>query len=104
MLQPLDAGGSLIDVCIANANGALSLPHGLAFGPDGHLYVASAGNDRVLRYNGTTGAFADTIVPAGTGSSHDAAAHGGPPAFPAHPAVTPHLSAPRDSAASRRAR
>ena len=36
--------------------------------------------------------------------SDDAAAHGGSSVFPAHPAVIPHLSAPRGSAASRRGR
>src|SRR5262245_35450402 len=37
-----DAGdGSFMDVFVSNTNGALSAPHGLTFGPDGHLYVAS---------------------------------------------------------------
>src|ERR1043165_2787098 len=62
-----EADGSFMDIFIANANGALGLPHGLAFGPDGNLYVASAGNDRVVRYNGTTGAFIDVFVATGSG-------------------------------------
>ena len=35
--------GQYVDMFISNTNGLLSLPHGLAFGSDGNLYVASAG-------------------------------------------------------------
>ncbi len=42
-------------------------PAGLTFGPDGHLYVSSYETDSVLRYNGTTGAFIDEFVAAGSG-------------------------------------
>ncbi len=54
-------------IFVSAGSGGLELPHGLAFGPDGHLYVASAGNDAILRYNGSTGAFLGAFVPAGTG-------------------------------------
>jgi streptogramin lyase len=37
--------------------GGLSAPHRAAVGPDGNFYVASANNDRILRYHGLTGAF-----------------------------------------------
>lgn len=44
----------------------LAGPHlgvlGVAFGPDGRLYVASEGNDHVLRYDAQTGAFVDAFV------------------------------------------
>jgi DNA-binding beta-propeller fold protein YncE len=46
----------------------------MAFGPDGNLYVGSTDgllgnpeNNRVLRYDGTTGAFIDTFVAPGSG-------------------------------------
>ncbi|MHC4992023.1 MAG: hypothetical protein ACYTGC_13705, partial [Planctomycetota bacterium] len=41
--------------------------HGLAFGPDGHLYVASSNSSSILRYDGRTGDFVDAFVPAGSG-------------------------------------
>lgn len=47
--------------------GGLDQPSGLAFGPDGHLYVADYRNDLILRYDGNTGAFIDTYVSAGSG-------------------------------------
>jgi WD40 repeat protein len=54
---------------------ALYSPRGVAFGPDGQLYVGSATTNyqgcQVLRFNGQTGAFVDTFVPAGSGGLGD---------------------------------
>src|SRR6266478_5800470 len=38
----------------------------LVFGPDGNLYIVDVQGD-ILRYNGSTGAFIDKFVPAGSG-------------------------------------
>ncbi|MAE62840.1 MAG: hypothetical protein CMJ18_01090 [Phycisphaeraceae bacterium] len=38
------------------------------YGPDGHLYVSSVGNDQILRYDGETGAFMDVFA-SGSGLS-----------------------------------
>jgi DNA-binding beta-propeller fold protein YncE len=43
---------------VFTSGGGLGNPAGLVFGPDGNLYVADfAGTNRVLRYDGVTGAF-----------------------------------------------
>ena len=73
VLDPIDGG--VIDVFVADdpdtpdidETGGLFWPHGLVFGPDGHLYVASSQNNRILRYNGETGAFLNEFVPDGAG-------------------------------------
>lgn len=62
--------GGVVDVFVGDdpgtpqdETGGLSWAHGIAFGPhDGHLYVASSQNNRILRYDGTTGAFIDTFI------------------------------------------
>ena len=46
-------------------DGGLTVPLGLVFGPDGHLYVSSEDTAQVLRYNGTTGAFIDVFASGG---------------------------------------
>src|ERR1051325_2436112 len=59
--------GQYVDTFVPNTSGLLTLPHALAFGPDGNLYVASAGNDSVLRYDGTGGGFLNMFVQPGVG-------------------------------------
>ena len=49
------------------SGGGLSFPRGLAFGPDGNLYVASEGTDNILKYDGTTGTYLSEFVAAGAG-------------------------------------
>jgi len=46
----------------ADENGPLNGPTAASFGPDGHLYVASFENDRILRYDGASGAYLGEFV------------------------------------------
>ncbi|MBK6769164.1 MAG: DUF11 domain-containing protein [Ardenticatenales bacterium] len=59
--------GFFLATFVGAGSGALDGPRGLRYGPDGNLYVSSFNNDRILRYNGTTGAFISTFVAAGSG-------------------------------------
>ena len=57
--------GAFIDEFIPKGTAGLTNANGMAFGPDGKLYVASnygAGGDRILRFDATTGAFVDVFV------------------------------------------
>lgn len=45
----------------------ISLTHGLVRGPDGHLYLGSAGSSEILVFDGCTGALLDVFVPSGGG-------------------------------------
>ena len=45
----------------------LENPGSMVFGPDGHLYVASQGENSVVRFDGQTGAVIDEFVLPGTG-------------------------------------
>ncbi|HXV60677.1 MAG TPA: NHL repeat-containing protein [Vicinamibacteria bacterium] len=44
------------------ASPELAGPVGLTFGPDGHLYVAAGDSNRILRYDGGTGAPIDVFI------------------------------------------
>jgi WD40 repeat protein len=54
-------------VLVPDGLGSLNGTSKLVCGGDGMLYVCSQNNDRVLRYNGETGAFVDVFVTAGSG-------------------------------------
>ncbi|MEM7392920.1 MAG: NHL repeat-containing protein, partial [Verrucomicrobiota bacterium] len=54
--------GSFVSVFVSAGSGGLNLPHELVFGPDNHLLVCSANNDRILRYDGLSGDYIDTFV------------------------------------------
>ncbi|MFQ5502716.1 MAG: hypothetical protein ACE5EQ_10515, partial [Phycisphaerae bacterium] len=57
--------GAFIDTFV-NGGGGLDSAIGLAFGPDGNLYVSNASTDEVLRYDGQTGVFIDVFASGGS--------------------------------------
>src|SRR5713101_7931762 len=59
--------GAFIDIFLASGSGGLARSQGLAFGPDGNLYVSSQESQSVLRFDGKTGAVLGAFVPAGSG-------------------------------------
>ncbi len=56
-----DASGTFRDVFVPNSSGGLSGPVDIDF-YGGLLYVTSFANNKVLRYNGTTGVFVDEVA------------------------------------------
>lgn len=57
--------GALLGEIVPSGSGELSFAGGVAFGPDGNLYVVSIGvisDSAVLRYNGANGAFVDEFA------------------------------------------
>lgn len=61
------ATGAFIGVA---ASFGLNTPKDVKFGPDGLIYVASGGNDRIIRYT-ESGSYVDDFVPAGSGGMDD---------------------------------
>jgi DNA-binding beta-propeller fold protein YncE len=57
--------GHFLDAFVTNEAGRPPVGGGLAFGPDGALYVASTA--AVMRFDGRTGAYIDTFVASGSG-------------------------------------
>ncbi len=49
--------GAVVDTFVASGSGGLSGAEGIVFEPGGDLLVADYGGDRVLRYDGSTGAY-----------------------------------------------
>src|SRR5262249_45822111 len=52
---------------VAPHSGGMTDLTGLAFGPDGNLYLSTGAQSSVLEFDGTTGSFLATLVPAGSG-------------------------------------
>jgi len=50
-----------------DAGGILNDPEGITLGPDKNIYVANAGGNNILKFNGTTGAFIGKLVADGSG-------------------------------------
>jgi hypothetical protein len=54
--------GTDLGVFITSGSGGLKNPKDVAWGPDGSAYVADYTGDKILRYNGTTGAYINVFA------------------------------------------
>ncbi len=61
------ATGAPLGLFVTQGEGGLVTPDGLAWGPDGNLYVSKERDSAVLRYDGKTGAFVDVFVAPSSG-------------------------------------
>ena len=60
--------GGALDVFVAAGSGGLQRTSSIIYGPDGNLYVGeTSDSNRVLRYDGETGAFIDVFVSSNSG-------------------------------------
>ncbi len=59
--------GAFLDDFVASGSGGLTDVYGIAFGPDGNLYVVSAASSEIKRYDGQTGAYLNNFVASGIG-------------------------------------
>ena len=61
--------GMYVDTFIASGSGGLSWisGDGMEFGPDGQLYISSRETNSVLKFNGTSGVYLETVVKSGEG-------------------------------------
>lgn len=64
---PLPAPGKSGAEFVSPNAGGLEQARGIAFGPDGHMYVASATSNAILRFDGTTGQSLGALIAAGAG-------------------------------------
>jgi outer membrane protein assembly factor BamB len=48
---------SFMQTIIKSKEGGLEKPEGVAWGADGHIYVASSGNDQIIKFNAGNGQF-----------------------------------------------
>src|SRR5207302_1031446 len=67
VLRFAETTGVFTDIFLASGSGGLAHSQGLAFGPDGNLYVCTQDSQSVLRFDGKTGAVMGAFVPTGSG-------------------------------------